>query len=722
MDPQNLSPMQDQTPPSEPLDLSGSSQTPSQEAAPVHSEPTPTEPLAPQVETPPEASVTAPINTIPTQEAVPAATTEAKTDWIGLVRETYLGFDKKTRGLVLAGVGILLVVILFVLWNLIALFTGPAAPTNVGFDPNAVALTPTDGQYIVVRQKDSRGAYQDVRDLSNIAAPAEMQFDANRYLPRETANYRILSYEWDLEGAGTFAEEQKTPVVTKTYIDRGIKNGQFDVSLRVTKEILAPHDKYQNVGERVTEVYGPGTGGIRFTITTVKPFIDVLTTPQELSGVAPFTVEFDASRSRAENPIDQYLWDFDGDGVSDDEGAKVKHTFTRAGVENVTVEVVDLKNLSSKKTIRILVDESQLPEPEIEASALTGDAPFKVTFDGSKSTAKEGQINEYLWTFEQGATPVSGKTAEYTFQNPGKYTVVLEVKTDLGTSAKKEVLVTVNTSKALPTARVRAEGTGGDGKRIVAAARAPLSGRLPLTVQFDGSFSTDPNNSIVDWRWDFDGDQKFDTSGEKASYTYRRPGSYLVTLQVENAAKLTATDTITVVVEAEDLVADIFADPITGTSPLTVAFDGSGSSYKNGAITSYEWDFGDGSRPRLTGAQTTYEFTAPGIYTVQLKVRTADGQSKVTEKIITVLQELLSPKFTATPKIGVAPMTVEFNASESVGDIVSYRWTFGDGTSDTGIKVRKTYSVPGNYTVELRVYDKYGAMLPYKEEITVRAP
>ena len=639
-----------------------------------------------------------------------------------LVRDTYKGLDKRMQMLVLAGVGILIVILLFVAWNVVALFTGPSAPTGMGFDPNSSVLTPTDGQYILVRQKDSKGVYQDVRDLSNIAAPAELQFDANRYLPRETANYRILSYEWDLEGAGTFAEEQKTPVVTKTYIDRGIQNGQFNISLRVTKEILAPHDKYQTVGERVTEIYGPGTGGVRFTITTVKPFIDILTTPQDLNGVAPFEVEFDASRSRAENPIDQYLWDFDGDGVTDEEGPKVKHTFTRAGVENVTVEVVDLKNLSSKKSIRVLVDETTLPSPEIEASTLTGDAPLKVSFDGSKSTAKEGQINEYSWTFEDGATPVTGKTAEYTFDKAGKYTVVLEVKTDLGVSAKKEVLITVNTSKAVPTARIRAEGTGGDGKRIVAAARAPLSGRLPLTVQFDGSFSTDPNNSIVDWKWDFDGDQKFDTSGEKTSYVYKRPGSYLVTLQVENAAKLTATDTITVVVEAEDLVADIFADPITGTAPLTVAFDGSGSSYKNGAITSYEWDFGDGSRPRLTGAQTTYEFTAPGIYTTQLKVRTADGQSKVTTKIITVLQELLSPKFTATPTIGVAPLTVEMNASESVGDIVSYRWSFGDGTSDTGIKVRKTYSVPGNYTVDLRVYDKYGAMLSYKQEITVRAP
>lgn len=678
------------------------------------------------VETP-AASAAAPMDAAaakaadtPTVPKVPGK----KEDLLKTIKDTYMSFDKRTRMFILAGAGIAVLIILFLLWNLFAIFTGPKTPDNLGYDPSnpTAVLTPTDGKYIIVRQKDSKGTYQELRDLSNVAAPAEMQFDANTYLPRETATYRILSYEWDLEGAGTFDEAQKTPVVTHTYIDRGLKNGKFDVSLRVTKQILAPDAKYQNVGQTVTEVYGPTTGGVSFTITTVKPYIDILTTPQDLNGVVPFKVDFDASRSRAENPIDQYLWDFDGDNVPDAEGAKASYTFTRSGVQNVTLEVVDTKNLSSKKTIKVTVDETQLPVPDIQASTLTGDAPLKVSFDGSKSTTKEGQITEYNWIFEDGQQPVSGKTAEYTFNNPGKYNVVLEVKTDLGAAAKKDVLVTVNTSKAVPTARIRAEGTGGDGKHIVPAARAPLSGRLPLMVSFDGGYSTDPNNSIVDWKWDFDGDQKFDTSGETVSHTFTKPGSYLVTLQVENAARLTSTDTLTVVVEAEDLNADIFADPISGTAPLTVAFDGSGSSYKNGAITSYEWNFGDGSKPRLTGAQTTYEFAAPGIYTVELKVRTADGQSKTAQKIVTVLQENLSPKFTAGPKVGVAPLTTEFNASSSVGDIVSYRWDFGDGATDTGIKVRHTYNTPGNYTVELRVYDKYGAMLSYKDDITVRQP
>lgn len=58
--------------------------------------------------------------------------------------------------------------------------------------------------------------------------------------------------------------------------------------------------------------------------------------------------------------------------------------------------------------------------------------------------------------------------------------------------------------------------------------------------------------------------------------------------------------------------------------PVTLHLDGSGSSSVNGSISSYQWDFGDGTTG--TGATQQHTFTKPGTYTVSLTVEDTAGQ------------------------------------------------------------------------------------------------
>lgn len=58
----------------------------------------------------------------------------------------------------------------------------------------------------------------------------------------------------------------------------------------------------------------------------------------------------------------------------------------------------------------------------------------------------------------------------------------------------------------------------------------PASGTAPLTVQVDDrSLGT-----VTSWRWDFDGDGEFDATGPTPEWTYRRPGTYAVTLEISD--------------------------------------------------------------------------------------------------------------------------------------------------------------------------------------------
>ncbi|MFC1672340.1 Ig-like domain-containing protein, partial [Planctomycetota bacterium] len=66
---------------------------------------------------------------------------------------------------------------------------------------------------------------------------------------------------------------------------------------------------------------------------------------------------------------------------------------------------------------------------------------------------------------------------------------------------------------------------------VAVATADPTSGRVPLTVAFDGSGSYDPDgDAILDWEWDIgDGNSAY---GPQISYTFHTEGVYTVTLYV----------------------------------------------------------------------------------------------------------------------------------------------------------------------------------------------
>ena len=68
----------------------------------------------------------------------------------------------------------------------------------------------------------------------------------------------------------------------------------------------------------------------------------------------------------------------------------------------------------------------------------------------------------------------------------------------------------------------------------------------------------------------------------------------------------------------------------------------------------------------------------------------------------------LTAAFIFSPNSPKEGDSVQFDASSSVGNIVSYTWNFGDGSSATGIHVTHAYSLAGQYTVTLTIKDDRG--------------
>ena len=77
----------------------------------------------------------------------------------------------------------------------------------------------------------------------------------------------------------------------------------------------------------------------------------------------------------------------------------------------------------------------------------------------------------------------------------------------------------------------------------------PTSGNAPLTVQFTGSGSTDPEGGALTYAWDLDGDGAYDDStAANPSYTYLTQASVTARLRVTDTGGLTGTASVVITV------------------------------------------------------------------------------------------------------------------------------------------------------------------------------
>lgn len=80
-----------------------------------------------------------------------------------------------------------------------------------------------------------------------------------------------------------------------------------------------------------------------------------------------------------------------------------------------------------------------------------------------------------------------------------------------------------------------------DGQEAVTVEQASHAG---TAVTLDGTLSTDPDDDLLIYEWDFESDGTFDASGAVVVNTYNRGGPYTATLRVTDPDGLSATDTV----------------------------------------------------------------------------------------------------------------------------------------------------------------------------------
>jgi PKD repeat protein len=315
------------------------------------------------------------------------------------------------------------------------------------------------------------------------------------------------------------------------------------------------------------------------------------------------------------------------------------------------------------------------PAPTSSADAgpdQTVDFNAEVNFDGSGSTGV-GDL-EYTWFFRDGTmTTENDPYTTHTYAEEGVYNVGLLVEDENGYFGFDTVKITVK--NYFPVANAGSDLTADEDKLI----------------NFDGSASSDLNDDIVSYEWDFDdGEKSIDVMYAKS---YENAGIYHVTLTVTDNDGAYDIATITVTILNVDPTADGTAngeadDELTVYEDENINFDASQSTdtASDAPNLKYAWDFGDSSK--AYGMTASHTYTKLGIYIATLRVTDDNGAYTEDEIEITVLNVV--PDSNSGPDQTVYEGdTVFFDAlasSDTPSDdpLMDYSWSFPDkGTNPT---------------------------------------
>ncbi|MEF8849030.1 MAG: PKD domain-containing protein [Candidatus Thermoplasmatota archaeon] len=175
---------------------------------------------------------------------------------------------------------------------------------------------------------------------------------------------------------------------------------------------------------------------------------------------------------------------------------------------------------SDEKKVTITLTEEK--EPIATISSINPNTAKKgqtIYFNGYGQDPDGGNIIEYQWRSDKEGILSKQKNFQKSLQKTGKHTIYFKVKDDeneWSTEDTQSIEIKLSTTT--------------EGKKPIPIINCQDTGYKNISLNFDGSQSSDPDGSIKSYYWDF-GDSKT-TSGKKVIHKYTSGGFYNVTLTV----------------------------------------------------------------------------------------------------------------------------------------------------------------------------------------------
>jgi PKD repeat protein len=315
------------------------------------------------------------------------------------------------------------------------------------------------------------------------------------------------------------------------------------------------------------------------------------------------------------------------------------------------------------------------PSANFASTTFQGCAPLLVNFIDSAAA-----IASWSWTFGDSTSGNANSSSlanpSHTYNLPGNFPVRLSITDTAGCTSDtiKYVKVSKPVADFHSTATSSCQGT-------------------------ETCFTIDSLRSNTFYSWNFGDGITADTAN--TCHTYTNSGLFNITLLATDTLgcmdTVTRTDTLQILVP----LAAFGADTTTTTCPpLAVSFTDSSSNVD--ALSTYQWNFGDGQVSSLKDPFHIY--TIAGTFTVSLIVANASGCSDTIVYPDYINISGPSGYISTAPTSGCVPHETCMSVVAVSASV--YMWNLGDGTVQTGSdSICYTYPRTGSFYPELILSD-----------------
>lgn len=432
-----------------------------------------------------------------------------------------------------------------------------------------------------------------------------------------------------------------------------------------------------NLGDTIYVVRLQATGGCdTFAVTKpirVRAKPRTLFTPDKAEGCSPFRVTLN-NNSAGSNA--NFRWDF-GDGSPQQSAGfnSVTHTYFTGKLDTFTVRLFGTNDCGTDTArFNLVVNPNRIKlDFAVNGNELNGCAPHTVRFINNTTGA-----NLFRWNFGDGSPVLTTNrgfdTLVHVFRDSGTYAVTL-----FATNGCSD---TITTESIRVTQKPKVEFV--------------LS---PATICLGSPFSLQNNSEDgLAWNWSF---------GDGTTSTLRTPQKMY-----------TAAGTYRIVLKGSRQFSQGFSCSDSSVAFLKVVAPTGDWRYRGGyycegqpvgfdvtntTATRFKFIFGNGDSLVTSNPSIRYTYPQPGVYLPRV-VLELQGCTLIIQGVDSIRVDRIRPGFTVSNQQFCGFTQYDFSDTTTSFFGLSQRsWFFSNGNTSAQMNSRQTYSIPGSYSIRLRI-------------------